>query len=606
MRTWRFMVGTAVHTVQIAHDPLFSGELEIYLDGQQQVNQVVPRGKNFGYKCQIADQLCLIQITHSGMNMGGGLVNISCRYDVLLNGQPQTYSGVQELVAPPVVKTAVSTATQLEPSPTPPTESKPQAWSLDNLKPEEYSMVALLLNLGSHEPDTRYHAYNELDQKRYADDTLQATVSRLALEIPPTQVDTLVQLYCGLGSWLGGNTYTRPSGLDQIKQAIALAPNNPLPHTLLGGLLMGDSANAYLEQQSGQPRIFAGLSSVELGLLAKSYHQQASQELELAIRLEPQDSTPYYAFCHSQLLDFSSLNDYYRLALGRDKTHSPEFGRYHWSFATKAAKANQSSQATDAYLRAMLVEPQEYYQGPRSVRPQSGLALTCWQTAKQQFPTYQGHPAKISTLWSVPTVPLPPPWAETPPPTPRPAKVAPSRWRWILSILGIFGLSIGIWLFLSRPQPAGLPPTVGQTPLPATSPPSTATVIPPTATASPPTAIPVTATPAPGAPRITTVELRSETASGTLIIYQDVHFSDPEGDVVRWEFQVMATTNPNVHVEGGDLDISAVQQILGTVATGEWGCGDATYTVTLQVTLIDRAGHRSAPYEYTMSCDREE
>ncbi len=104
------------------------------------------------------------------------------------------------------------------------------------------------------------------------------------------------------------------------------------------------------------------------------------------------------------------------------------------------------------------------------------------------------------------------------------------------------------------------------------------------------------------APVIQSVELRSDTSSGDQVIYQDIHFTDSDGDVNRWDFEIVSTTNPDVSVEGGELDIPGAEQKSGAVVTGEWGCGGGNYSITLRVTLTDRAGHQSAPYDYTMEC----
>ena len=80
-----------------------------------------------------------------------------------------------------------------------------------------------------------------------------------------------------------------------------------------------------------------------------------------------------------------------------------------------------------------------------------------------------------------------------------------------------------------------------------------------------------------------------------------MHFSDSDGDVYRWDFQVISSTDPNVQAEGGTLDIPSEQQKVGTFATGTWTCG-GSYTVTLAVTLYDLRGHQSLPFQYTMVC----
>jgi TM2 domain-containing membrane protein YozV len=164
---------------------------------------------------------------------------------------------------------------------------------------------------------------------------------------------------------------------------------------------MGDSSNLYLEQQNGSSQQFPKLSQKELESLSRQFHDQAQEELELAIRLNPNDPTPYYVFCNSQFLDFSQLKNQYLQGVQRDTTHSPEFGGKHWSFAIKAAKFGQGNETTSAFLRAMIVAPEEYYEGPRSVRPKDGLALSCWQTAKQQIVSYRDDSGKLDKLWLV-------------------------------------------------------------------------------------------------------------------------------------------------------------------------------------------------------------
>lgn len=527
--------------------------------------------------------------------------------------------------ATPLVEPSRTTTPGVEEETGPIEDDKSQSWSLDDLESGDQVLAADLISLGSDNPDVRYKAYNVLDQKRYGDQALLGALSRLETEIPASEVITRVRLYCGLGTWLGGNIYTRPKGIELIKHAIELAPQMALPHTLLGTLVMGDSSNAYLERQSGSLRLFSGMSLEELGLLSQAYHEEAKKELELAINLDLKDATPYYIFCQSKFLDYRQLENYYRLAIKWDKTHSPEFGRYHWSFAIAAAKSNQADEVTKAFLRAMLVEPQEYYEGPRAVRPKEGLALSCWLTAKQQVGAYQGNPEKIETLWSVKqavkSAPPKPvavvaskPLPTGPTPTPGPGKTTrrtKSPLRWIIILGAILCVCIGAALILSNtqdtpPLPAEVVPSLQPTPTTIISTPTPKPVPPtPTTVVSTPTPKPVppTATVSRGTPTILFVNLRPDTSSSSLVIYQDVFFSDAEGDVIRWDFKVVASTNPDVHAEGGDLDIPAGQQIAGTIATGEWGCGDEKYSVTLSVTLIDRANHRSAPYEYTMECN---
>lgn len=98
------------------------------------------------------------------------------------------------------------------------------------------------------------------------------------------------------------------------------------------------------------------------------------------------------------------------------------------------------------------------------------------------------------------------------------------------------------------------------------------------------------------------MEQRRETSSGGLTIYQDIHFHDSDGDVIRVDYEIVSATISGVSVEGGAIDISPAEQKSGAIITGEWGCGGETYEVTLSVTFTDKLGNRSDPFEYTMAC----
>lgn len=118
-----------------------------------------------------------------------------------------------------------------------------------------------------------------------------------------------------------------------------------------------------------------------------------------------------------------------------------------------------------------------------------------------------------------------------------------------------------------------------------------------------------TATPTPsaeaanGIPVIKSVNLRKDTSSGGLTIFQDISFIDTEGDVTRVDYEIVGTTVSGLEVEGGDIDTPEAEQKAGAVITGEWGCGTERYLVTLRATLTDKAGNHSAPYDYALICD---
>ncbi|MGZ6267433.1 MAG: toll/interleukin-1 receptor domain-containing protein [Candidatus Limnocylindrales bacterium] len=105
-----------------------------------------------------------------------------------------------------------------------------------------------------------------------------------------------------------------------------------------------------------------------------------------------------------------------------------------------------------------------------------------------------------------------------------------------------------------------------------------------------------------GVPVISSVDLRPDTSTGSLVVYQDVHFSDSDGDVYRWDFRIAGSTIPGAQSQGGELNIPSAFQKSGAVATAEWLCGNGGYSMPLQVTFTDRANHQSVPYEYTLDC----
>ena len=517
---------------------------------------------------------------------------------------------------------------------------KPAATWLESLGAEDQAIVSDLLGLASDDPDERHKAYHVLDQKRIKDELLRSTATRLADSLPSGEVETKVRLTCGLGAWLGGNIYTRPEGMELIRKGIQLLPEMALPYTLLGGLLMGDSSNAFLEQGPGAFKRHPGLSDEGLRMLSYDLYTQASYELNKAIRRNPADPSPYYVFCTSQFMHYAELQMQYIQALVRDKRRSPEFGFSHWSAAMKTAKFGQGEEAIQAFLRAMLVEPEEYYEGPHAVRPQGGPALTGWLSAKARLPVTRDNTAKIDELWLVgknvemtmpspaaAPAPTPPSLAQVSPPAapavpppalaPQPAAPAPQpvqtstpppvqppevlpvpatktgkpkkRSNLFRILIGAAVVVLGIVILLGgRGMLAPLKNAV-----------ATATAT--RAAPSPTQAATATATEQSGVPLVESVLLRNDTSSGQEVIYQDVHFSDSDGDVYRWDFQVISSTNPNVQAEGGTLDIASDLQKVGAVATGTWTCG-GSYTVTLAVTLYDLRGHESLPYQYTMVC----
>jgi hypothetical protein len=105
-----------------------------------------------------------------------------------------------------------------------------------------------------------------------------------------------------------------------------------------------------------------------------------------------------------------------------------------------------------------------------------------------------------------------------------------------------------------------------------------------------------------GVPVVKSVDLRRDTSSGGLIIFQDISFQDSDGDVTRVDYEIVSSTISGLQVEGGSVDIPSTTQQTGALISGEWGCGNENYEVTLRVTFTDKLGNLSNPFEYTMIC----
>ena len=104
------------------------------------------------------------------------------------------------------------------------------------------------------------------------------------------------------------------------------------------------------------------------------------------------------------------------------------------------------------------------------------------------------------------------------------------------------------------------------------------------------------------APVITNVQLRNDTSSGSLVIWQDIYFSDADGDANLIDYELLATTASSVTVVDGPIQISSQGQRTGALISGKWVCGGGSYSTTLRAVIRDRAGQSSNPVEYTLNC----
>jgi hypothetical protein len=104
------------------------------------------------------------------------------------------------------------------------------------------------------------------------------------------------------------------------------------------------------------------------------------------------------------------------------------------------------------------------------------------------------------------------------------------------------------------------------------------------------------------APVISRVALREEWQDDVLLVYEDIHFTDADGDASRVDFTLVETNAAEVTVEDGIISERPDAQREGTVHTATWTCHSGSHTVTLSVALIDQNDNRSDEHLFTITC----
>ena len=117
-----------------------------------------------------------------------------------------------------------------------------------------------------------------------------------------------------------------------------------------------------------------------------------------------------------------------------------------------------------------------------------------------------------------------------------------------------------------------------------------------------PTPIP-TATPVPHPPEITKLDLKEKIENGEQLFDILISFRDLDGDAVKIHYEILKSTASGLNVEDGYLNNTKQSQKAGTTATGNWGCGNDTYDVTLGITIIDAKRLESEQKSITIPCD---
>jgi hypothetical protein len=182
-------------------------------------------------------------------------------------------------------------------------------------------------------------------------------------------------------------------------------------------------------------------------------------------------------------------------------------------------------------------------------------------------------------------------------------------WVWIGAIVGIivagccgFGLLTRV-LLPSGAVPAILP-TATETPFVPTP------VDTPFDTATPVPTIPPTGTPTPvsviigSAPTIKSVDLKYDSSSGHMVIYQYFHFIDPDGDTNYIKYELISVSPAvTVNIISGAVKVSSQDQMAGATYYGTWTCNNNTkFSAELRATMSDAQGNRSNSVDYTMYC----
>jgi hypothetical protein len=103
-------------------------------------------------------------------------------------------------------------------------------------------------------------------------------------------------------------------------------------------------------------------------------------------------------------------------------------------------------------------------------------------------------------------------------------------------------------------------------------------------------------------PVILRVEQRQEIINGSAVLFEDIHFLDPEGDVVAATYQV-TSFSPGFSLVFADalVDVPVEQQKAGAIFTEVTGCWQRLELV-YQVRLQDQAGNLSEPVQVSLSC----
>jgi hypothetical protein len=104
-------------------------------------------------------------------------------------------------------------------------------------------------------------------------------------------------------------------------------------------------------------------------------------------------------------------------------------------------------------------------------------------------------------------------------------------------------------------------------------------------------------------PIIDRIEIRENTSGDHLVVLLDVYFRDPDADTNTVDWEVISNSIGYPFEARDGHPRPSPDQKDGKVVTGRWGCGSRSpYEITVEATLVDRAGNKSNSVRVTFSC----
>lgn len=106
-------------------------------------------------------------------------------------------------------------------------------------------------------------------------------------------------------------------------------------------------------------------------------------------------------------------------------------------------------------------------------------------------------------------------------------------------------------------------------------------------------------------PVIDQVTYRTTDQDNNPVIYPELHFRSPDGNVVAIHRELISQDSPKAllnFVSDGPVAIGPDQQKKGAVYSGGWKCGADKYRAQLRAYLIDTNHNHSNTVDYSIDC----